>query len=679
MGIASVHTDDYRYPGTKFFEPGQQNIFFGREQETRDLVYSLKAYDVFVIFADSGIGKTSMLNAALIPELEKENYEAIKFRFQDVAIPPLQIIKEKLADYYDPEKIIDSSGEVNLWRLFKSCDFNSRMPIFIFDQFEEFFNHTKINRENCIDEWAGLINEYLPDSIRDEMRIKFRENDPTPEQLKYYSPARVKLLFLIRADKLKLLDDLSHKIPFILKNRFYLRPLTGKQAEQAILLPALLPKNGFASPSFNYEEEAVTDICNYLKNGEGEVESFQLQILCRELEKRIISRSENKEKGLWIRKEELGGETGMDSITKNYYTNQIAAIPDGDLRAKAVALIEDKLIVEGRRISLPEILLIKEGYSKELLDYLLNTTRIIRAYNDRNSRYYEISHDRLLPSILALKQQRQEEKSGLDALSELKRLRQVEEIKNAELSKEKNIKKRFRIFSVAMALLCVVLLFSFVHIIHLDTNAKIANAGYFNALQRYDTAAQILRSQNIFSIFNFAFKDTLDKISANTQMHIKNRKIYTDNINKANALITFYKATSPVAESLIRTALDNKNQSRQFKISTDVSNALMKALTSDSLLKARNFYSLAQRINFKPLDDSSKVEYKLIEIDNYISESFGQNIYAILIYLKSKMNPEAVRVYKKTRLIQSAAYTPPINLKPEARCVLDSLQNILKQ
>ena len=48
----------YRYPGTNFFEEKQENIFFGREKETTDLIHAIKAHEVYVIFANSGIGKT---------------------------------------------------------------------------------------------------------------------------------------------------------------------------------------------------------------------------------------------------------------------------------------------------------------------------------------------------------------------------------------------------------------------------------------------------------------------------------------------------------------------------------------------------------------------------------------------------------------------------------------------
>ena len=71
MGIEQGNSIRYRYPGSKFFESDQNDIFFGRSEEVLSLIHSIKAHDIFVIFADSGIGKTSLLNAGIIPEFEK--------------------------------------------------------------------------------------------------------------------------------------------------------------------------------------------------------------------------------------------------------------------------------------------------------------------------------------------------------------------------------------------------------------------------------------------------------------------------------------------------------------------------------------------------------------------------------------------------------------------------------
>jgi hypothetical protein len=60
------------YPGPRPFEQADRALFFGREAETRELVSLVVAHRVVLLYAASGAGKTSLLNAGVIPVLEHE-------------------------------------------------------------------------------------------------------------------------------------------------------------------------------------------------------------------------------------------------------------------------------------------------------------------------------------------------------------------------------------------------------------------------------------------------------------------------------------------------------------------------------------------------------------------------------------------------------------------------------
>jgi putative ribosome biogenesis GTPase RsgA len=49
-----------------------RDLFFGREQEIEDLVLKVMLYRVVVLFGGSGAGKSSLINAGLIPALENQ-------------------------------------------------------------------------------------------------------------------------------------------------------------------------------------------------------------------------------------------------------------------------------------------------------------------------------------------------------------------------------------------------------------------------------------------------------------------------------------------------------------------------------------------------------------------------------------------------------------------------------
>jgi hypothetical protein len=65
------------YPGPRSFEQAECHLFFGRDREVRDLLSLIIAHPVVLLHAQSGAGKTSLLNAGLIPLLMEEGFEVL--------------------------------------------------------------------------------------------------------------------------------------------------------------------------------------------------------------------------------------------------------------------------------------------------------------------------------------------------------------------------------------------------------------------------------------------------------------------------------------------------------------------------------------------------------------------------------------------------------------------------
>lgn len=62
------------YVGPRPFETEQRHLFFGREKEAGDLLAFVVSNPVILFYAISGCGKTSLLNARLIPQLKEEEF-----------------------------------------------------------------------------------------------------------------------------------------------------------------------------------------------------------------------------------------------------------------------------------------------------------------------------------------------------------------------------------------------------------------------------------------------------------------------------------------------------------------------------------------------------------------------------------------------------------------------------
>src|SRR5512139_3473021 len=65
---------DNPYIGPRTFERDDRINFFSPTRETRDLLCLTMAERVVVFYAQSGAGKTSLLNTQIIPALEDEGF-----------------------------------------------------------------------------------------------------------------------------------------------------------------------------------------------------------------------------------------------------------------------------------------------------------------------------------------------------------------------------------------------------------------------------------------------------------------------------------------------------------------------------------------------------------------------------------------------------------------------------
>jgi hypothetical protein len=69
--------DQTPYVGPRPFGRDEKDLFFGRDREARDLCSLVVAHPIVLLYADSGAGKSSLLNAGLIPLLEARGCEVL--------------------------------------------------------------------------------------------------------------------------------------------------------------------------------------------------------------------------------------------------------------------------------------------------------------------------------------------------------------------------------------------------------------------------------------------------------------------------------------------------------------------------------------------------------------------------------------------------------------------------
>ena len=72
----------YRYPGVVPFTTSQRHLFFGRERDKSRLAKLIHKNLLTVVYGKSGYGKSSLINAGVVPKMEEEGlYTPIVIRF----------------------------------------------------------------------------------------------------------------------------------------------------------------------------------------------------------------------------------------------------------------------------------------------------------------------------------------------------------------------------------------------------------------------------------------------------------------------------------------------------------------------------------------------------------------------------------------------------------------------
>ncbi|TAF64473.1 MAG: hypothetical protein EAZ55_11600 [Cytophagales bacterium] len=497
----------YRYPGSRPFSVEDKKMFFGRDQDILEVAKFINVEKLVVLCSRSGMGKSSLINAGVVPKLIEENeyipftirlnsYAEINQTYNEI----MPIFKERLAlaiDKYYTDKGIYSydidnfllkidDSDVTVWQMLKSVQLlhkqkepNSKKTLLlIFDQFEELFTYPE-GEQHFAETIAELLNQTTPRDFKRSFKRKLYENPEllSEDELNFLDePLEIKILFSIRADKLNFLNRLTTHLPNILRNCYELQPLTREKATTAIIRPARKKDESYISEPFYYSPEALEKILDYLtQNDTKDIESFQLQVLCQHIEEDIVMSKQDD----FVEVDDIGD---LKDVYQNYYQNQIARIKEPKDQEYARVLIEEGLIFEEeqRRISLYEGQ-IRRMYkiSPELLQELVDA-HLLRAEPspEGDGFNYELSHDSLVAPILKAKTNRKSEEHFLKEKLEMKRLAEQER-------KEKLIyARRFAIGGGAALIIFVIMLV----VIILVNNLRTSVISQKDILARQDTA-----------------------------------------------------------------------------------------------------------------------------------------------------------------------------------------------
>ena len=292
------------WPGLRAFTESDRDFFFGRERETAELLSIVKRAPVVVLYGQSGLGKTSLLQAGLFPELKKSDFVPFRLRFDHEEGAPsfAEQIKQALVSELDAAQVDVPRPSPNetLWEYFhrRDVDFwgpRNRLctPVIVLDQFEEVFTVGQASDKSAarVAQFAAdlesVIEHRPPDSVRERL-------DAHPEEALAYDFQRqpVKFVLSLREDFLPQLDPWRSRMPSLLPNRFRLERMTATQALSVIekggreLVDAEVAREIVDFVSSSQRKQATRSM------ERRDVEPALLSVVCEELNRRRLERNQ---------------------------------------------------------------------------------------------------------------------------------------------------------------------------------------------------------------------------------------------------------------------------------------------------------------------------------------------------------------------------------------------------
>jgi len=250
---AAAAAVDERNPwlGLASFTEETRAFFYGREDEVAELARRVQRKLLTVLFGQSGLGKTSILRAGLVPRLRAQGYCPVYVRvdYGRDAPEPAEQIKQAIARTARgsgqwTQAGVAAEGE-SLWEFLHHRDDVLRdqsgttlTPLLIFDQFEEIFTlaqNDDLGRARAarfIADLADLVENRAPKSFEAKL-----EADETLAERFDFARSDYRVLITLREDYLAPLEGLKATMPSITQNRLRLAPMTGAQALTAVMRP----------------------------------------------------------------------------------------------------------------------------------------------------------------------------------------------------------------------------------------------------------------------------------------------------------------------------------------------------------------------------------------------------------------------------------------------------------
>jgi len=381
---ASGGAPDSPYKGLNAFEDSELDalLFFGREREREIVVANLIASRLTVLYGPSGVGKSSLLRAAVARSLRELPEEPLVVVFSSWSDDPNTALAEAVREAMGADT--NGSAAAALERAQSERD-----VYLVLDQAEEYFLY------HADDGGPASFAETLPQVLG--------------------APLRINVLVSLREDSLAKLDRFTGRIPGLFSNTLRLDRLDRASARTAIVRPTerFAELTGVA---ISVEPELVEDVLDQVGAGqiepargglgavEGDDRAMRVEAPYLQLVMQRIWEEERAAASGVLRAETLRRLGGAQHVVEEHLAGALAelSVEQKDIAAR---LFNHLVTPSGTKIAhdvsdLADFAGVPVSLVSPVLDRL-SELRILRSIEEGGRIRYEIFHDVLAEPVLA--------------------------------------------------------------------------------------------------------------------------------------------------------------------------------------------------------------------------------------------------------------------------------------
>ena len=428
--------------GLASYEEKDEYKFKGRSKDVENLRTMLHQNDCIVCYAGSGVGKSSLINAGLIPAMRRngmfpirimfttDEYNGKNIPYKDNTIDFDQLILGKINQCLEKYKQsfiethdtnVDFAIKFNKINQYKSINAVNCLwwklrtetiqisygeydyiPVLIFDQFEEIFRA----------KWKTEFFQWLEELMKDVYPFNNEGIIEIPNKKMF------KLLFSLRHEYIGELDYWCSQrtfIPQIQKNRYFLKSMTRNQAIAVIMSQE---QDDYISKKLKSESDIIVDhiiessIFEKLDYNIDEVPTIALSLVCYVL---YNEWSENETFSL--------NKFGLNEIIYDFYRKQLKDLAVEDCNR----IVLERVLISPQKTRLRVPISDYRLQEINIQQYLnssdnLYSRHILKSENFNGEKYVELIHDCLMEAIYKKSQQEQRAYSKKDNIKKRTRL-----------------------------------------------------------------------------------------------------------------------------------------------------------------------------------------------------------------------------------------------------------------